>query len=82
MSILYSGIELIMQATALAAIRISVESIAEFYNSVYNLTPLDPSVCPSIRPRQVLERSPLWGAELSSLYIIDSLCGSIAKFSR
>ena len=59
MSIFYSGIELIMQATALAAIKISVESIAEFYNSVYNLTPLDSSVCPSIRPRQELERSPL-----------------------
>ena len=34
---LYSGIELIMQATAVAAIKLSVESIAESYISVYNI---------------------------------------------
>ena len=34
---LYSGIEVIMQATAVAAIKLSVESIAESHISVYNL---------------------------------------------
>ena len=34
---LYSGIVLIMQATALAALKVSVESIAESFISVYNL---------------------------------------------
>ena len=34
---LYSGIEFIMQATAVACIKLSVESIAESYISIYNL---------------------------------------------
>ena len=34
---LYSGVELVMNATAVAAIKMSVESIAESYISVYNI---------------------------------------------
>ena len=34
---LYSGVELVMNATAVAAIKLSVESIAESYISIYNI---------------------------------------------
>ena len=34
---LYDGIEIIMQATAVSAIKLSVESIVESFISVYNL---------------------------------------------
>ena len=34
---LYAGIEMVMQATAVAAVKMSVESIAESFISIYNL---------------------------------------------
>ena len=34
---LYNGIELVMQATAVAAVKMSVESIAESFISIYNI---------------------------------------------